>query len=415
MRILFVSNFYPPHHIGGYEINCQEVAQRLKSQGHEIFVLTSMYGVGKKTSDGEVFRWLQRDDGWEPRLGRRAWYLLGKEARNQLRFKRLVKRFKPDLVYLWNLEALSISIAFCAQHLGIPTCFYIGDKWLSSWERDQWYDFWSMERRRRVMRFADRSLRRLLKLAGMRTNDELDLRHVQFASEFLKAVTTEADKPVKDAEVVRWGIDIQQFSFKPNTGDVNRLLFVGQVAPHKAVHTAVEALRILVYEYELTATTLTIAGGSVFPAYVAEIRETIRANKLEDHVRMVGHVPHEALPELYRDHDVLIFPSVCDEGLPNTIIEAFACGLPVLATPSGGASEMVEHELTGLVFPKENAAACADHLLRLKSDPQRGERLRQNARLLCEARFRIENVLQQIECSLSTIAANHNAVSAVRK
>ena len=45
MRILFLSNFYPPHAIGGYEQWCQEVADRLQARGHVVTVLTSRYGL----------------------------------------------------------------------------------------------------------------------------------------------------------------------------------------------------------------------------------------------------------------------------------------------------------------------------------------------------------------------------------
>ena len=61
MRILIVSNLYPPHHIGGYELGCRDVVEGLKARGHEVKVLTSTYGVGKRKCDGDVHRWLETD------------------------------------------------------------------------------------------------------------------------------------------------------------------------------------------------------------------------------------------------------------------------------------------------------------------------------------------------------------------
>ena len=48
MRILVVSNLYPPHIIGGYELGCRDIVEALKRRGHELLVLTSDYGIGKR-------------------------------------------------------------------------------------------------------------------------------------------------------------------------------------------------------------------------------------------------------------------------------------------------------------------------------------------------------------------------------
>jgi glycosyltransferase involved in cell wall biosynthesis len=123
---------------------------------------------------------------------------------------------------------------------------------------------------------------------------------------------------------------------------------------------------------------------------------------LEENVEFIGFVQHERLPEVFRAHDVLLFPSICDEGLGITILEAMASGLPVLGTASGGSAEILKHEETGLVFPKEDAEACAAQLARLLDDRELFERLRRNARLLVEENFRIERLMDQIERSLQS-------------
>jgi len=405
MRILLISNFYPPYHIGGYEQSCCEAAQGLKARGHEVRVLTSTYGVTGPECDGEVYRWLERDIGREPRsLGLRAIRVLRREARNQSAFTRIAREFEPDLVYLWNLTGISISIVFWAQRMNIPTCFYIGDKWLGSWRRDPWYLLWPPAPRRLVVRIANRSLRSLLKLVGIVATDTLDLRNVQFASHFLKRFAQEAGEAVSDADVIYWGVDDKQFTCKSHGGDVRRLLFVGQVVAHKGVHTAVEALRILVRDCGHTSLKLTIVGGSSTPEYVSELRQTVQTSGLEDNVEFAGPVSRERLPEVYRAHDVLLFPSIIDEGLGLTLLEGMASGLAVLGTASGGSAEIIEHEITGLVFPKEDAVTCAAHVLRLMQDPELFQRLRENGRRMIETRFRMEEFLARLERSLWRIS-----------
>ncbi|MBA3242660.1 MAG: glycosyltransferase family 4 protein [Acidobacteria bacterium] len=401
MRILVISNLYPPHHLGGYEMACREVVKGLSARGHEVRVLTSTYGLEKPAIDGEVYRWLTTDLEREPKpLARRALELLGKEARNQQAFKRVVKEFRPELVYFWNLANISVSLALSAQRMRLPVCYYNFDLWLTNWRSDNWLALWPPAPRRRAVRLASRAARSTLETVGILSSGVLDLRHVQFATHYLKRSTLEAGEPVAGAEVIQWGIEVEKFPYKAHGGEPARLLFVGQVVPHKGVHTALEALRILVQEHGRSGVTLTIAGGSSLPDYVSELRRFVQTHRLEGNVEFCGHVAHEHLPEVYRAHDILLFPSIIDEGLGLGILEAMASGLVVLGTASGGSAEILEHERTGLVFPKEDAVTCAAHVLRLIGDRGLFEYLRRNGRRMVDERFRVERAVDEIEHSL---------------
>ena len=99
MRILVISNFYPPHIIGGYEIGCRDIVEALRSRGHEVSVLTSTYGVNCPEQTGQVYRWLETDLSFKiagdsadlPKIIR-------KESINRRAFNRLCQAFSPDIV-----------------------------------------------------------------------------------------------------------------------------------------------------------------------------------------------------------------------------------------------------------------------------------------------------------------------------
>lgn len=404
---MVISNLYPPHHLGGYEMGCKEVVEGLKARGHEARVLTSTYGIDQPATDDEVYRWLVTDFGCEPKPpARRALQLLRKEARNQGAFKRVAKDFCPDLVYVWNLTGISVSLALWAQQLGIPTSFYVFDRWLKSWRNDGWYALWPPSPRRRIVRLVDRAARSSLNTLGLLTTGALDLSHVQFASHYLKRDLLEAGEHVAAGEVIHWGINLGDMPFKIGGGEPTRLLFVGQIGPHKGVHTAVEALRILVHDHGRSELKMTVVGGSTLPNYVSEIKQLARSYRLEENIEFTGAVTHERLPEIYRAHDILLFPSVCDEGLGITILEAMAFGLGVIGTASGGSAEVLEHEVTGLVFPKEDAEVCARHVLRLLNDRELFERLRLTSRQRVEESFNTDTMMEKIERSLKLRLGN---------
>lgn len=398
MRILVISNFYPPHFIGGYELGCRDVVEELKARGHEVCVLTSTYGVGRPRQEGNVYRFLKTDFGSENPGGARGLVkLLRKESVNRRAFKRLCSTFMPDLIYAWNQTHISISIILLAQRMGLPVCYYVSDHWLSRWESDLCYSQLRRGPRRLLSRAAWQPVKLYLRASGLISDSDLDLSHAQFTSKYLKQAALEAGKAVAAAEVIYWGVDVSRFTYNESRSRPIRLLYVGQVAAHKGVHTAVEALKIIVEQTSFKSTTLTVVGG---PDYDDRIRGMVSSLGLERNVRFTGLIAHEELPGVYQQHDIFIFPSVWEEPFSIALLEGLASGMAVVATQTGGTREIIESEVNALTFTKEDSEGCAKQILRLLNDPELFERVRRNGRRTVEERFRFESMIDQVERSL---------------
>lgn len=100
----------------------------------------------------------------------------------------------------------------------------------------------------------------------------------------------------------------------------------------------------------------------------ALLEDIVARFSLSDRVSFVGRVPSAA--NFYRGIDLFVNPSVDAEGLPTTILEAMASGLPVLATDVGGATEAVRDGIEGVIVPPRDSSALAEALARMVSDPQ---------------------------------------------
>lgn len=111
------------------------------------------------------------------------------------------------------------------------------------------------------------------------------------------------------------------------------------------------------------------------PAAASE--ETIRAWMNEGLVTWLGHV--DDMPRLYQSVDAVVLPSY-REGLPKGLIEAAACGLPLVTTDVPGCREVVTNELDGLLVPAKDAVALARAVARLQDDTALRERLGNAAR-----------------------------------
>ena len=127
------------------------------------------------------------------------------------------------------------------------------------------------------------------------------------------------------------------------------LLTVGQLVERKGVHLVIDALA------ELPGHTLLVAGDGPERAALAE---RARRLGLEGRVRFLGEIPHERLADLYNAADCLVLAS-SREGWANVLLEAMACGTPVVATAVWGTPEVVAAPEAGRLVAERSAPALA--------------------------------------------------------
>jgi glycogen(starch) synthase len=133
MRVLVLSNLYPPNVIGGYERLCFEVSSELAAQGHEITVLTSRYGGKIAEYPGQrILRELDLLTGpdiYTPFGGSQA----DRDAINTANLDtlgRVIAQTRPEVVFAWNLFFLDGSILTALEASAVRTVVMLTDNWL---------------------------------------------------------------------------------------------------------------------------------------------------------------------------------------------------------------------------------------------------------------------------------------------
>jgi glycosyltransferase involved in cell wall biosynthesis len=99
----------------------------------------------------------------------------------------------------------------------------------------------------------------------------------------------------------------------------------------------------------------------------------------EDLFTYLGHLNRPALAEAFRQSDVFVFPTLI-EGMPLTVLEAMACGLPVITT-SHGPGDLVRDGVDGFIIPIRDHRAIAEKLVYLRENPDRRLEMGRNARI----------------------------------
>jgi len=115
---------------------------------------------------------------------------------------------------------------------------------------------------------------------------------------------------------------------------------------------------------------------------------------LEEQILFLGD--RSDVPELLNMMDIFVLPSF-SEGLSNSILEAMATGLPVIATDVGGNPELVVHNETGFLFPSEDAATLTKRILELAGDAEKKHRMGALGRKRVEELFTLERMMQNYE------------------
>jgi glycosyltransferase involved in cell wall biosynthesis len=137
-----------------------------------------------------------------------------------------------------------------------------------------------------------------------------------------------------------------------------RLLFVGSWIDRKGVRYLADAFGLL--GDKLPAVTLSIAG-CLAPA--ATIKNAF-AQKVRDRVHVFPFVKRQDMPALYADHDIFVFPSLV-EGMPLTLLEAMATGMPLITSEAPGMADVIEDEFNGLLVQPADAQGLVRAMERL--------------------------------------------------
>lgn len=184
---------------------------------------------------------------------------------------------------------------------------------------------------------------------------------------------------------VHGGLDEARLAVKPNFVDVpapearrpgGYALFVGRLAPEKGLAVLLDAWRRIGERLPLR-----IVGDGPLAS------EAERATRELPGVRWLGARSREEVLDAMRDAELLVFPSTWYEGFPVTLAEAFASGLPVLASELGSLAELVENGRTGLTFPPGDAEALADRVVWTLDHPRAVDAMRHAARETYERRY----------------------------
>jgi glycosyltransferase involved in cell wall biosynthesis len=441
MRILVISNLFPPAFLGGYEIGASWVCHELRRRGHEILLWTASDVVeGKRDGFRILHQPRNRDYAWLPSgptfygvdvlggllLGRdnvkfreidevlRDYFRTYPAKREERR--RMIGEFQPELVLTFNpsclLDPVFAELAGLESLTGVRSFALVSDDWMLRW-RDchPLVHAWRYLHHLRAggarpgwaVDGAYGDLAEFLLANGVFAFDAPpDFNDLGFTSDFLRKKSRPAIPPGVPTRIAHWGLpdvagypQIDPARFK--TDQPLQLAFCGQVQPHKGLIVVLQALALTKRPHRL----LVVGDDSSY--YGRFCRAFVREAGLENRVEFTGKLPPaEVAPRLAGSAQVLLLPSQVggsfgfEEPFSIVLLQGMAMGMAVAASRTGGSLEAIVDRETGRFFnpdrPEEIARLIDD--LDLHRDATR--KMAAAGRRRIESEFTVEKMVDRL-------------------
>ena len=186
--------------------------------------------------------------------------------------------------------------------------------------------------------------------------------------------------PQKEIGVIYNGIDINEFfpDLSKKNKDLFTIICVSRVTPRKGIRFLIQAFDILLKRYDYLRLVIVGDGNER-----VSLEDLVQGLGIKDKVVFTGPIAHDNVWEYYQKASIFVLPSL-NEGMSNTMLEALACGLPLLATDTGGTRELVTDNKNGFIIKMKDFNDLAEKIEKFLLDKNLEERMGKESRLLAE-------------------------------
>jgi glycosyltransferase involved in cell wall biosynthesis len=398
MRILFVTQGYPPERVGGVEVYLKGLTAEL-AKAHSVQVFSR--GLKPDSRHGELY---EAKDGAVTVT--RVFVDLAKHAdfrevylRPWLEglFYEFLHWVGPDVVHVQHLGGLSLGLIRTAARLGIPVVVTLSDhqpycplgqrirkdkRVCKSINLDECLECLMPQ----CVGLAGRPAKAAAYLLGKQRGKELlrrmhndvaeyfaDVRAFIMPSEFHRRLMVEAGVPADKARVMAYGLDLSRLDQVPPrapAAPVRRFGYLGTLIPSKGVEDVIRAFKRI----KTPGCSLHIYGEDVPYHGILDYRQRLAEMARSADVSFYGAYQPEDLPRVLANIDCLVMPSRWYESYGITIREGFRARRPVIASDIGAFSEAISNGINGLNFPAGDIFELADRIDRIAADPAIAEK-----------------------------------------
>lgn len=400
MKIIFLSDDFPPQSFGGAGISSYELAAGMKKAGHQVYVITTCRKAEEAGESDYFGLGVFRIASDYP--GRWRWYAGLNNPPAVRQVGELLKKIKPDIVHVNNVH-------FYLSYRSIKTARQYARAVVFTARDVMPFNFAKLRTKRYLENFDCRTnWLDHLKQAKKRWNPlrNFFIRKYFKRADKLFAVSLALKKAleqngIKDVEVMHTGADVSEWQvpsdataqYRVKYGLENRkvVLFGGRLSEAKGGKQALSAM--VEIAKEIPEAVLLVAAS--IDGHTGEMVAEAARLGIDDRLIFTGWVKREDMKYVYACADVVLVPSICFDSFPRVVLEAMASGKSVVGTCYGGASEIIEDGVTGYIVNPFGIAEISAKILDLLRNPDKMERFGKAGRERVEADFNLNGKIDE--------------------
>ncbi len=333
LKIIQCCVFYLPNRIGGIEIYISSLGRELKKNGHDIKILVPQYPDEKKyPAEFEQIPILSYAESYNISRNEFKGKVPGKGL---VEFIEIIKSENPDIVHfhqISNSNGMSVFHFAEVKTLGIPVVFTIH---LLGWENRSLVS--------KLLELCDS----IIVLSDWYSKFLFSKFRINEKIKIIKSALTHNEIPEKQIK---------------GESSILKLVYVGRISPEKGLHLLLKALRTI----DERKVVLSIYGQTTDMEY---FKKCLQFCKEKSNIKWCGTVDSKGVMKIISNFDFLIVPSIVTEMSPLIILEAFAVGVPVIGSNSGGIAEAINQGENGFLFERGNEAELKSILQKLANNP----------------------------------------------
>lgn len=376
MKILFLSDDFPPNSFGGAGVVAYNLAKGLQKRGHELFVITT---VRKKTKEEKIkfeglniFKiYASYHERWRSWLGLYNPQTVGK-------VEKIIKEIKPEIIHAHNIHSyLSYRCLKIAKKYSKAVFLTTHDLMLFHYgklipktdnyikkiaikdqvrEANKTYNPFRNSLIRNYLKYVDKifavsnSLKNLLEVNGIRNTEVV----------------------YNGIDVGNWCVDnakIEEFKNKYNLGGKKVIIFSARLIEAKGGDQLIHSLSLVNKEFQ--EFILLVVGKEW--AYTQKLKKIAEKLNIGGKIVFTDFLKEGDLKTAYNVADLSVFPSLCFETFGMSNLEAMACKKPVVSSYFGGPKEVVIDGETGYLVNPNNVDLMADKIIDLLKNPQKAK------------------------------------------
>lgn len=421
LRILVISDHYPPYHSGGYEIRVKNIMDDLSGKGFVIEIITSKPDYLNRNSDRDinypVIRKLNSTTKKNNLINRIMLHpsshhfglllALIRQIFLDIHDLRIIDhqiiKFQPELIYLGNILPLTKNLLPFLAETKLPVILDDGGATLPILQEDKgiWFKF--IEKLLSNNKFLNIAKLNFIRIVGLISKHKIksqwvwpDNLNVMFKREENYQTALRKMIPIHDKIVLPSGIDTQLFTYtkRQQVKFPVCIVYPARIEPRKG---QLDAIRLVAKLLDNGIQTQLFLLGEIRKSYFFDLQQEVSALHIEDYIQFVPLVSQNELVTYYKQAGICFFPSYWKDGLSRVPMEAMACGCIVISYGNEGSYEIVRDRQNGFIVNPADYETLVKIVKELISTPELVRDITTQARKDIDTFYLMHNYIDQIQ------------------